>query len=127
MRRFSKKTARPALDRREALQCVPMKNRSVREDRLENGDVVLEYPLAVRPWIQRLERRLGRVETGPTYRRLQLDELGTRTWDLMDNVRTVGQIARAFAVGFQLEQKEAEAAVSRFVRELGRRGIIGLR
>lgn len=127
MKRFRKKPPHPALDRREAMQCVPMKNREVREDRLESGDVVLEYPLVTRPWIEKLTRRLQRAEPGPSYRRLQLDELGTQTWDLMDNERTVGQIARSFAVRFQLEQKEAEVAVSRFVRELGRRGIVGLR
>jgi len=104
-----------------------VKNREVREERLENGDVVLEYPLMVRPWVERLTQRLGKKTAGPSYRRLQLDELGTRTWDLMDDKRTVGQIARSFSVRFQLEQKEAEVAVSRFIRELGRRGIVGLR
>ena len=32
--------------RREALDCIPVKNRHAREQRLDNGDVVVLYPVA---------------------------------------------------------------------------------
>jgi len=40
--------------------------------------------------------------------------------------RSLRRIVAAFAAAHQLEAREAEIAVTQFVRELGRRGLIGL-
>ncbi len=46
---------------------------------------------------------------------------------MLDGRRSLGRIAAAFAEAHQLEPREAEIAVTQFIRDLGRRGLVGLR
>ena len=91
-----------------------------------DGALRLQYPLVVKPWMAELARRFAGTTYTPPSRQLELDELGALTWDLIDGQRTVSSIIREFAVQTQVHPKEAEAAVTRFLRELGRRGIVGM-
>jgi hypothetical protein len=115
------------LSRREALACIPVKNRNVREQCLENGDVVVVYPMMVRPWMESLARWLGADATPPRTAKLQLDRLGSAVWAMLDGQTSLQRIAAVFSETHRLERKEAEVAVTQFIRELGRRGLIGLR
>ena len=122
------KRRRPAgspASREEALACRPAKNPEVRETWLDSGEVMLIYPVRVRPWFASLAKRLG--GPAPETRKLQLDALGTAAWQLMDGRRTVAGVAQAFARRFQLHPREAEVSVTRFLKELGKRGLIGLK
>jgi hypothetical protein len=121
------KTSRRALiTRDDALGCTPVKNRHVRESHLESGEVVVHYPVAASPWVARLARLFGKEAASPRAGKLQLDELGTAVWGMIDGERSLRRIVTAFAASHQLEPKEAEIAVTQFVRELGRRGLVGL-
>ena len=125
---FRKKQKRaPNLSRTQALACTPIKNTYVQVTRLETGEVLLTYPAAMRPWIAGLIRRFGKPSEEDMTRKLQLDELGTQVWDLIDGRITVQRLIQRFADNYQLQLKEAEVSVTRFLRELGRRGIVGLR
>jgi hypothetical protein len=53
--------------------------------------------------------------------------LGTEVWGLIDGNRSVRRIIEIFAETHQLQIREAEVAVSQFIRLLGQRGLIGLR
>ena len=124
---WSRKTGRRALiSRDDALGCTPVKNRHVRESHLESGEVVVYYPVAQHPWVARLVRFLGKEAASPRDGKLQLDALGTAVWDMIDGERSLRRIVAAFAAAHQLEAREAEIAVTQFVRELGRRGLVGL-
>ena len=123
----SKQKKQPApLSRAEALSYRPVRNPEVRDEVLDTGEVMIIYPVRVRPWFVRMAQRLGWNSDAPIIKKLQLDELGTATWKLMDGERTVKQIVREFGARYQLQSKEAEVSVTAFIRELGRRGIIGL-
>ena len=125
---FKKKQKRnPHLSRFQALNCTPVKNMHVKTTRLDTGEILLTYPAAIRPWIAGLIRRFGGPSDKSFTKKLQLDELGTQVWDLIDGNTTVQSVIQRFAEHYQLHLKEAEVSVSRFLRELGRRGIIGLR
>lgn len=115
----------PALSRAAALDCVPLRNPQVSCRRLENGLVELGYPVAMRPFWAALARRMGKQDQ--SIRRLQLDEMGTVVWDLIDARRSVKQVASALARQLQLHDQEAQTSVTAFLRELGRRGIIGIK
>ncbi|MBW2030570.1 MAG: PqqD family protein [Deltaproteobacteria bacterium] len=115
------------MTRTEALDCVPLKNPRIRESRLESGEVLLSYTVKVRPWFSGLVRRLGKEREIVQSKKIQLDELGTTVWDLIDGGRSVRAIVREFSEGYQLENKEAEVSVTSFLRELGKRGLVGLR
>ncbi len=60
-------------------------------------------------------------------RKLHLDTLGTDAWNLVDGKSTVMGIIDAFATQHQLYHKEAEVSVTLFLRELGKRGILGMK
>jgi len=115
------------LSREDALECTPIKNDGVEESRLENGELQLSYPVTSRPWLAGLARRLGRKSYETYLKKLQLDALGTEVWELMDGATRVRDVIRQFAAKHRLQQREAELAVTRFLCELGKRGLIGLR
>lgn len=48
-------------------------------------------------------------------------------WDRIDGKRSIAALAAGFAAAHRLDGREAEIAVTQFLRELGRRGLIGLR
>ena len=127
MKAFKKKAKTSELNRSEALRYSPVKSAEVRELRLENDLVEIHYPTTLRPWIAGLIKRFGGPPKNTQMKKLQLDELGTAVWEMMDGKRSVGQIVHAFAETHRLQPKEAEVAVTEFIRKLGRRGLIGLR
>lgn len=109
------------------MSCVPVKSAEVSEERTDAGEVLLAYPMATRPWIDRLARAVGAGEPKIHTKRLQLDTLGTSVWELIDGRRTVREIVRAFADTHRLEARESEMSVTLFLRQLGKRGIVGMR
>jgi hypothetical protein len=127
MRRFNPKNKSGGPSREDALECTPVKNDQVEEYRLENGDLQLSYPVTTRPWLAGFVRRMGRKSEGTYLKKLQLDALGTEVWELLDGGSRVRDVIRQFAARHRLQKREAELAVTRFLRELGKRGLIGLR
>ena len=87
----------------------------------------MEYPLTVRPWLAAVAKRLGGSREIVQTKKLQLDAMGTAVWDLVDGNRSVRRIVQIFAEVHRLENKEAEVSVTSFIRELGQRGLLGLR
>ena len=126
MKVFRKKSGASHLSRTEALEYTPVKSRQISEIRLESGEVVIEYPLIVRPWIAAVARRLGGPQDRKQTKKLQLDAMGTSVWDLVDGKRSVRMIIQIFAKTHRLENREAEVSVTSFIRQLGQRGLLGL-
>ena len=126
MRVFKKKPKGPTISRSEALNRIPVKNIQITEERLETGEVLIGYPVTIRPFFASLVKRFGGSENQVQTKKLQLDTLGSSVWDLLDGKRSVRQLIQIFAETHQLQPREAEVAVTQFIRELGRRGLIGL-
>lgn len=125
---FKQKKADIQITRSEAMDCIPVKNPQIDETRLETGELLLAYPAPVRSWfVKTLQRLKGIDDSAVHLKKLQLDKLGTAVWELLNDRRSVRQIIRMFAEKYSLHPKEAEVSVSQFLRELGRRGLIGLR
>lgn len=127
MRLFKKKPKGPVISRAEALNRIPSKNLQIREERLNSGEVVIHYPVTIRPFFAGLVKRFGGSEAQIQTRKLELDGLGTSVWAMIDGNCSVRQLIGIFATTHQLEAREAEVAVTQFLRELGRRGLIGMR
>jgi hypothetical protein len=127
MQVFKKKPVTGHMTRLEALAYKPVKSTQITETRLETGEVVLEYPLAVRPLVAAVARRLGKSQQDMVQiKKLQLDVLGTSVWDLVDGKRSVRRMIQIFAETHRLEKREAEVSVTQFIRELGQRRLLGL-
>lgn len=106
---------------------VPVRNRAVEEAEQADGLVRLAYPLAVKPWFGRLADRVGLWDGKPMIKRVDLDEMGTFVWRRIDGERSVGDIAREFTEAYQVQLREAELAVTAFIKTIGQRGVIGLK
>jgi hypothetical protein len=117
----------PRITRSEALNVIPVKSVEIEEIQLETGEVLLRYSLKVRPWASMLIRWFGRESDSVQKKKLQLDVLGTAVWRLLDGDRSVREVIQLFSDQHQLHPKEAEVSVTQFLRELGKRGIIGLK
>ncbi len=124
---FGRKNKGGGPTREEAFECIPVKNEQVEVVRLDGGDLLLSYPQTVRPWLGGILRRRQRKFRRTHLKKLQLDRLGTEVWELLDGDIRVREVISQFAARHRLQQREAELAVTRFLRELGRRGLIGLR
>lgn len=114
------------MSRTEALEYTPVRSRQISEIRLDSGEVIIEYPLIVKPWIAAVARRLGGPQEQKQTKKLQLDAMGTSVWDLVDGKRSVRMIIQIFAKAHRLENREAEVSVTSFLRQLGQRGLLGL-
>ncbi len=124
---FRKKTPLPVIPRAEALNMVPVRNEAVEEEPISGGLVRLGYPLAIKPWFGRLAETVGMWDKRPMIKRIELDELGTFVWRLIDGEHSVRQLAEAFTAHYEVPPREAELAVTSFIKTIGQRGIIGLR
>jgi hypothetical protein len=114
-------------NRIEAFAYCPVKNREVLEEELEGGEIVLTYPLVIRPWLAGVAQRFGLQSREPLTRKVQLDEMGRLTWSLLDGKRTVQDVVDSLCRRYKLNRREAEVATTGFLRELGKRGLIGFR
>lgn len=114
-------------NRERSLAMSPARSKLVKEEILEDGLVRLTYLSAYKPWFAGMAKRLGVWDGRPLERKLELDELGTFCWNLIDGDRKVREMARILAERYGLPAREAELSVAAFLRELGKRGIIGVR
>lgn len=115
------------ITRSESLNCRPVRNSHVKENRIESGEILISYTISVRPWITAIARAMGKNPGMKHERKIQLDELGTSVWDLIDGKRSVRRIIKKFAGKYHIHEKESEISVTRFLRMLGKRGLIGFK
>lgn len=111
------------LSRQEALACVVVVNQSVHFSRTQEGDIVVEYPIAMRPLFKSLLLRFQKNLEAPT-KKLQLDQMGSIVWQMIDGKNTVKAIIESFASTQNITLQESEISVTAFLAELGKRGII---
>ncbi len=121
----TKKASSPTIHRHEALQCIPVINSSVQILEMESGEILLEYPLHVKPLLQAIFERFQKNKTTPT-KKLQLDEMGSVVWKQIDGHKNAQTIITYFADTYGITLQEAEKSVTTFLVDLGRRGIIAM-
>ncbi len=121
-----KKRSSLQLHRQEALRCVPVINSSVWSEELESGEILLEFPLQMKPLFHSIFRRFRQSAEIPT-KKLQLDEMGSCVWKKLNGENNVQDIITSFALQYNITRQEAEKSVTAFLADLGKRGIIALR
>lgn len=130
MRFFRKKTIKETTKgptRTEALAGIPVRSPSAAWDVLEDGTILIEYPLNIKPFFVQLARRFNLGEPQRPTKKLQLDAIGSRVWKMFDGEKEVKAIIMDVAEQTGLTLQEAEISVTTFLRELGRRGLILIR
>ncbi len=120
-----KKTALPEISRSEALACKPIRNQDVQEASSEEGKTLLTYPLQLKPLFADVAKRFGMWKDGHApLKRLELDEMGSFVWEMIDGNTTVRKISTRFAEKYKILPREAEVATTSFLKDLGKRGLI---
>ncbi|SIO35292.1 PqqD family protein [Halodesulfovibrio marinisediminis] len=110
----------------KAMACVPVRNLLVEETNRTAKTVTLSFPLRMRPWFSKFTTAFGH-EPPAQKKHLELDELGTFCWSLINDKRSVQAIAIELSKTYKLHPEESRVAVSQFIRQLGKRGVIGLK
>ena len=123
----SKKSGKWTTDRDASMSLTVVRNIRITEQRSADRMVTIRYPIVLRPWIEKILNRFKYSANETRFKKLQLDRLGSEVWSMIDDARSVRQIVKIFADTYQLPIRESEIAVTQFLRDLGRRGIIGLR
>jgi hypothetical protein len=112
----------PTLSKDSALHAVPILNGDIRLQTSPQGFVRIRYPIQLKPWLTRLL-----PENIPLpMRTLELDSMGSFVWNHIDGRNSVQNLAEIVTNHYKCHPSEAEQAVATFIRQLGRRGIIGL-
>lgn len=110
------------VSREQSLASVPLRNAAIEVEETDEGELRLVIPLRAAWWAG----ALSRLFYVPKKRRIVLDEVGRYVWELCDGTRNVRQIIQALAARYKLHRKEAEVSVVAYLRQLARRGIIGI-
>ena len=116
-----------SLSRENALGCVPVRNPQVNEQNNDQGELCLTYQVQVRPWFQGIVQKFTGRTSNILERKLQLDNLGSSVWQMINGQRSVHQLITEFQTAHKLNQREAEISVTTFLKELGKRGLIVMR
>ncbi len=115
-----------ALNRTQALECIPGQNDTAQWQELDNGDILFTYALPLSRFFQALHRRFSKDPNDVPRKKLQLDQMGSFVWRLIDGKKTVQEIITVFAKEYKVTKQEAETAVTAFLKTLGQRGFIVL-
>jgi hypothetical protein len=124
---FRKRLKKQPITRAQALACIPVRNEAVRWERTATEEIRLDFELALKPFFISILNRFNhnRVVERPR-RTLELDEFGSEVWELMDGTRTTADIITTFAAAHGISNQEAEHSITLFLRQLGKRGLVGL-
>ena len=109
------------LTRREALSALPVRNQILKAETTPEGELTLTVPRRA-DWVGKL---LASVFAVPKERKIVLDRVGADIWEMCDGQNTVEQIIARLSRIYKLNRKEAEVSLTAYLRQLGRRGLIG--
>jgi hypothetical protein len=107
----------------EAMAGIPVPHADIRIQLTAQGLVRISYPISLKPWIARLLP--NRISL--PIRTLELDTMGSFVWQHIDGKTSVLELSEIVTKKYACHPSEAEHSVAAFVRQLGRRGILGLR
>lgn len=117
----------PRVTRTESLACVPQRAPSVHWSEDVTEEVIIEYPLSIKPFFISLAKKFNKGKEQKLTKKLQLDAIGSKVWLMLDGEADVKTIIKQIAPSAGLTLQEAEISVTTFLRELGRRGLIVLK
>lgn len=120
-------TPAASITRTESLACIPEQSANITCNEGEDGSVIIEYPLPLKPFFVSLARKFNKTEERTLTKKLQLDNIGSMVWLMIDGSTDVKTIIKQIVPETGLSLQEAEISVTTFLRELGRRGLILLK
>ncbi len=105
------------------LKSKPLRNPYVKWERYPSGEIAI--------LIERKETKftklLSKITHVPKYKKLVLDRIGSKVWELCDGEHTVEDIVNFLCEEYKLNRREAEVSLTVYLQNLMKRGLIGLR
>ncbi len=121
----AKKTTK-VLSKSDALRCVPFHNEIAQWYTTDDDVVLVEYPLPIKPFFKSILQRFSNKPIPDATKKLELDEMGSLVWQMIDGKQNTKTIVKLFAKHYSITLQEAELSVTTFLLELGKRGLIGM-
>ncbi len=112
---------KPKLTREQSLNARPLRNPGVRVERDIDGVATLYVPFRTAGLAATLCRWF---KVPPSDAKFELDEVGTFVWDMCDGSLPVREMSDRLIDQYKLTRKEGEAALTIFLRNLVRRGLV---
>ena len=119
---FSKKEKAPKITREQMLGSKPMRNQAVSWEKDGDGEVLIRIPRGEYGWKIKLLSKFFYI---PKDRKISLDEVGSQVWVMCDGETRVKDIIDALRKKYKLNRKEAEISLVTYLRELGKKGLVG--
>jgi len=108
---------------RPVLEAVPVRNAAARLVERREEELCLAVAVRRPRW---MVPPISWVVPLGVERRVRLDRMGSEIWDLCDGERTVEDMIDEFAARHSLSFHEARVAVTGYLRELVRRGLLAI-
>ncbi|HPT96581.1 MAG TPA: PqqD family protein [Armatimonadota bacterium] len=119
---FWRRKKQPQLTREQVLHSRPLRNSLLEWTDTADGKVMITIPRR-EDWVGKMVALLFHV---PKTRQLVLDdEVGSSVWRICDGEHTIKDIVEFLCKTYKLTRKEAEVSATEFLRQLGRRRLIG--
>ncbi len=116
-----KKRPESQLERADILQSLPLRNQLIEWEVDHNGEVSLVIPQKETLWL----RLVAKLFMLPPKRVVVLDDVGAFVWQLCDGHNSIAQIVKQLCGKYRMTRKEAETSLFTFMRQLGKRGMVG--
>ncbi len=119
-----KKPTGPVMPKEDFLKLVPIRNPTIKWEKYPTGEVSIDVPLGK-------SRRKGVVgklfmPQTPRKKRVVFDRIGSYVWEQCDGKNTVEDLVGLLCEKHRLTRREAEVPLMIHLRNLGKRGFIGL-
>lgn len=107
--------------REDVLRSKPIRNPALEWERISEDEVRLKIP-------QRndfMGKMLCKVFHAPSYREIQLDEIGSEVWELCDGINSFEAIVSAICKKHKITRRECEVSIGTYLKTLGDKRLVG--
>lgn len=109
------------LRRKDVVSAIPLRNATIKWEENDEGEVSIVIPQKDKLWV----KIVTKIFMVPGNRVVVLDEIGSYVWMQCDGEHTIKDIMESLSEKYSLTRKEAEVSLITYMRNLGKRGMLG--
>lgn len=118
---FGRKKVDLNLSRQDVLSSRPVRNSIVKWEPDAKNEVSIIIPQKNKLWV----KVVSKIFMLPSKRVLVLDDVGSYVWVMCDSKSSINDIIKSICEKYNLTRKEAETSLLIYLRQLGKKGLIG--
>jgi hypothetical protein len=116
-----KKREQPRLTKEDLLSSRPVLNQAISWSVNDQQEIQITIPRRKAWWAS----MLSKIIYTPKERIVALDEVGTFVWNMIDRHVTVREMIGELSKQYNLNRREAEAALIEYLRQLAKKNFVG--